>query len=93
MGAQGAVIFLILGFVLAGSAACSSRSTRERLEDRQSSARPRPAAYGADGFYNDGEFAERGKPGPDTEFFFKRCSLVGRNPFTTASEWECTEPR
>lgn len=81
----------LLAFALA-LAACGTRSSRDLLEERQSRARPRAATYGTDGFYRDGQLPERDLP-PPGEFFFKHCTLVGRNPYPSASDWECSGVR
>lgn len=93
MGTPRKALIFLVGFACLAASSCASRTSREQLEDRQSSARPRAAAYGADGFYNDGDFPARGKPAPETEFFFKHCSLGGRHPYPSVSDWECSEPR
>jgi hypothetical protein len=62
------------------------------MEKRSESARPRNAAYAADGFY----LQYRNPPDRKVErwdFFYKHCKLVGRNnPAPNRSEWDCTEP-
>jgi len=73
--------------------ACASPSKNEVLAARQDAGHPRPAAYAADGFYSrDGTFPERKYP-PPGDFFYKHCSLGERNPYPTASEWDCPEPQ
>lgn len=80
-------LLLICGW---GLAACASQSSREIMESSQSSARPRPASMGSDHFYSD-NLPERSLP-PPGEFFFKHCTLSGRHPYPSASDWECPGP-
>ncbi|MBX2994715.1 MAG: hypothetical protein KF681_07830 [Bdellovibrionaceae bacterium] len=82
------VTFLLFSLLIG----CRSPTLRERMEARQSSARPSPATYGMDGFYNDLEFPDRDKPRP-LDFFYKHCNLSGRSPYPSSQDWECSEPQ
>ena len=88
------VCFIALITLIIGSFAnvgCSSLTAQERIEERRSSANPRGAAYAADGFTLDHRSPEP-LPYEKFEFFYKHCTLQGRNPFPNRSEWSCTDP-
>jgi hypothetical protein len=81
---------LILISLICGG--CASKTSREIMEEKNSSARPRPAAYGTDNFYLDN------RSPPDRQirqwdFFYKHCKLVGRDLPTNKADWDCTDPR
>lgn len=69
---------------------CASKTAREKMAENQSNARPRAAAFGADGFYDDNNFPKEKYPRP-SDFFYKHCDLSGRNPYPSATDWQCTD--
>lgn len=71
---------------------CASKSANQVMAERQALARPRAAAYAADGFYKDAEFPNEKYPRP-SDFFFKHCDLSGRNPYPNTGDWSCSEPK
>lgn len=71
---------------------CSSPSGLDRVREVQDSAKPRAAAYAADGFMMEHRgFQER--PYQAWEFYYKHCALVSRNPYPSRAEYACSEPR
>jgi hypothetical protein len=69
---------------------CSHTKSSELLAQRQSEARPRSAAYGADGFYNERDFRQGKLIQPD-DFFFKKCRINKTEPYPSMHQWECTD--
>lgn len=82
---------IALFLLILGLSGCSSKTHRERLEERQAGANPRAAAYAAEGFTMDHRSPEP-RPYKAWEFFYKECALVSRNPFPNHAEYECTDP-
>ena len=70
---------------------CAHPSSVEVLAQRQSQARPRAAAYGADHFYADPRYREQENKIPPDHFFFKKCRIHQMSPYPTMHQWECTE--
>lgn len=82
---------LLLGAFLT-TVHCSSPSGLDRVRQVQDSAKPRAAAYAADGFMAEHRgFQER--PYQAWEFYYKHCTLVSRNPYPNRAEYACNEPR
>jgi len=78
------LLVLILG-------ACSTKSARQTLEEKQYSAKPRGAAYAADGFMMDHRSPDARAYRP-WQFYYKHCNLVSRNPYPDRAEHYCTSP-
>ncbi len=86
----------LIAVVLSGSnliSCASAKTSKEVMEERNSSARPRSAAYAADNFYLDNRNpADRETRGWD--FFYKHCKLMGReNTAPNKADWDCTDPK
>lgn len=82
-------LFIFTAFLLS---ACSSGPTaREQIEAKQDRARPKAAAYAADGFMMDHRSPEP-RPYHAWEFYYKHCALVSRNPVPNKSEYDCADP-
>ncbi|MEZ0393365.1 MAG: hypothetical protein ACAH59_14190 [Pseudobdellovibrionaceae bacterium] len=79
-------VFLLLFLV-----GCSSKSARSTIEETQDRARPRAAAYAADGFMMDHRSPE-GRAYRPWQFYYKHCTLVSRNPYPDRAEHSCTTP-
>lgn len=85
--------FLLILNLLGGAACASKKTSKEIMEERNSSARPRSAAYAADAFYLDNRNpADRDVRAWD--FFYKHCKLMGReNTAPNKADWDCTDPK
>ena len=83
---------LIHGLGILLIASCAAPTGRERIEERRASAKPKGAAYAAEGFMMDWRSPEpRANGGWD--FYFKHCTLDDRNPYPKRSDWDCTGPQ
>jgi hypothetical protein len=71
--------------------ACSSPSSRERIEKVRSSAHHHYAADGMDTFWLDYRSPED-RPVQHWQFYYKHCALGGNKPFYDRAEYMCTEP-
>jgi hypothetical protein len=71
---------------------CASKTSREIMEEKNSTARPRPAAYGMEHFYLDNR-SPADRQTREWDFFYKHCNLMGRDIPTNKADWDCTEPR
>jgi len=69
---------------------CGHTKSSDLLAQRQSQARPRAAAYAADGFYDEYEFRSE-KTIPPDDFFFKKCRINKTAPYPSMHQWECTD--
>lgn len=61
------------------------------MESRNASARPRHAAYAAEGFTLDNRSPEP-RAYRAWDFYYKHCTLVSRNPWPTRDEYDCSDP-
>lgn len=70
---------------------CAGKSSRDIMEERNSSSRAAPVSYSMDGFTLDYRSPEDRYRRP-WDFFYKHCKLVGRNnPAPSRADWDCTE--
>lgn len=77
---------LLLGLSLL-LVACSNLTP---LEEVYSKSKAHHGAFAAEGFTFDRPMPHH--PKEDLEFYYKNCSLKGRNPYPLKSEYECSEP-
>lgn len=84
---------IALGVVLlAVLASCSSKSPREELDEKRTSASRKSRGPILDHFYFDSAFQPSREVEKDAEFFYKRCEFVRRTRFPSRSEFECSGP-
>gem|GEM_PF-5570144 len=87
------ILFKIFGLslLLAMGVQCANPSSQDRMRAIRDSSREKPAAIGMESFWLD----HRSPPDRQVhpwEYYYKHCTLVGRQPEIDWADYSCTDP-